>query len=300
MKDQLQKLLEKRVQQCVTGSLRDSELCPKIEKKKEGLLKRDAEIVKAKALGKIIQRTIQDDVNKVDYQVHMQYLIKQKEYFYQEEEIEHRVANFYQNVLITDKETDPVVNGEKDPETTTDDVNLSLSLEMDRAEMRIAYQYDRRQAVQYAERWWNSYNPAYKKFENDCTNYISQCLHAGGGPMRGYPNRGKGWWMRGNNWSYSWAIANALRLYLANSTTGLRAKEVGSPEELLLGDVICYDFQGNGRYDHNTMVTAFDAYGRPLVNAHTTNSRNRYWAYEDSTAYTPNIKYKFYTIVDDH
>ena len=25
----------------------------------------------------------------------------------------------------------------------------------------------------------------------------------------------------------------------------------------------------------------------------------RFWSYEDSTAYTPNIKYKFFTIVDD-
>ena len=39
-------------------------------------------------------------------------------------------------------------------------------------------------------------------------------------------------------------------------------------------------------------------YGMPLVNAHTYNSRMRYWAYEDSSAYTPNIKYKFFTIVD--
>ena len=37
----------------------------------------------------------------------------------------------------------------------------------------------------------------------------------------------------------------------------------------------------------------------PLVNAHTFNSRMRYWNYEDSTAYTPNMKYRFFTIVDD-
>ena len=30
---------------------------------------------------------------------------------------------------------------------------------------RISYRYDRLKAVQYAEKWWNSYNPAYKKFE---------------------------------------------------------------------------------------------------------------------------------------
>jgi hypothetical protein len=46
-------------------------------------------------------------------------------------------------------------------------------------------------------------------------------------------------------------------------------------------------------------VTGKDASGMPLVNAHTYNSRMRYWAYEDSTAYTPNIKYKFLSITDD-
>ena len=117
--------------------------------------------------------------------------------------------------------------------------------------------------------------------------------------MRGYPNRGSGWWMQNNNWSYSWSVAHSLKNYLANSTTGLRAKEVSSARELKLGDVICYDFEGDGRYNHNTIVTAKDANGEPLVNAHTYNSRNRYWAYEDSTAYTPNIRYTFFTIVDD-
>ena len=53
-----------------------------------------------------------------------------------------------------------------------------------------------------------------KKFENNCTNFISQCLHAGGAPMRGYPNRGSGWWLQNKNWSYSWAVAHSLRLYL--------------------------------------------------------------------------------------
>jgi hypothetical protein len=79
----------------------------------------------------------------------------------------------------------------------------------------------------------------------------------------------------------------------------LRAVEVNRPEELKLGDIICYDFEGDGRFNHTTIVTAKDADGMPLVNAHTTNSRKRYWAYTDSTAYTPNIKYIFLQVVDD-
>ena len=117
--------------------------------------------------------------------------------------------------------------------------------------------------------------------------------------MRGYPNRSNGWWMQHNTWSFSWSVANALRWHIPGSKFGLRGREAASAEKLKLGDVICYDFQGDGRFDHTTIVTGHDADGMPLVNAHTYNSRMRYWAYEDSTAYTPNIKYKFLTITDD-
>ena len=115
--------------------------------------------------------------------------------------------------------------------------------------------------------------------------------------MWGSPNRVKGWWMRGKNWSYSWTTAHAFYLLLASSV-GIRTKRVSNPQELNVGDIICIDFEGTGRFDHSLIVTAKDVYGMPLVNAHTTNSRHRYWSYEDSSRYTPNIVYKFFVILD--
>lgn len=114
--------------------------------------------------------------------------------------------------------------------------------------------------------------------------------------MRGAPNREHGWWYDGSDWSFSWSVAHSLRWYLSGSETGLKGEELETPEELLPGDVICYDFQGDGRWDHTTIVVDKDAYGAPLVNAHTNNSRNRYWTYEDSAAWTPDIQYKFFRI----
>ena len=76
----------------------------------------------------------------------------------------------------------------------------------------------------------------------------------------------------------------------------MRAVQVNRPEELLPGDIICYDWDGDGRWDHNTIVTAKDPMGMPLVNAHTVNSRHRYWDYRDSYAWTPNTRYRFYRI----
>jgi len=290
MREQLQEHLAKRVEQCISSPRNSVHYCPKIEQKKEGLSRRSGEIVKARASGKIIDIGQKDqETQTVHYNVHFKYLIKHKELIFMEEEIEKRIAEFYKGVLVEDKETNPFEQVSK----------KDFPIEKAEEDLRISYQYDRLKAVQYAEKWWNSYNPAYKTFEVDCTNYISQCLHVGEAPMRGYPNRGKGWWMQSNNWSYSWSVAHAFRLHLPQSSIGLRAKEVSSPEELLLGDVICYDFQGDGRFDHTTIVTAKDADNMPLVNAHTYNSRMRYWDYTNSTAYTPNIKYKFLTIVDD-
>ncbi|MGG0738931.1 amidase domain-containing protein [Niallia taxi] len=287
MRTQLLELLEKRMQQCVADG-RGPVLDDKFERKARLFERRNSAIVNVKARGNIQVINSQDDTEEVDYKVHLQYFIKQKDHFYVEEEIENRRGIFYKGILIEDKEI--LISPQ-------DDLMRDLSLfDVQSDEMR--YTYDRRKAVQYAEKWWNSYNPAYHQFEVDCTNYISQCVRAGGAPMRGYPNRGNGWWMQNNSWSYSWSVANAFPRYLEASKQGLKAKVVSDVSQLKLGDVICYDFEGDGKYNHTTIVTAKDGNGEPLVNAHTYNSRMRYWAYEDSTAYTPNIKYRFFSIID--
>ena len=161
----------------------------------------------------------------------------------------------------------------------------------------------------YARQWWNSRNPNFPAFTVDCTNFISQCLLAGGAPMWGAPNRGRGWWITGGwrsgreghypneTWSYSWSVSHSLRWYLETSKRGLTAKQVSSVSELEIGDVIFYDFQGIGVINHSTIVTSIRN-GIPHVHAHTNNSENRPYQYTNSGAYTPNIKYYFYKISD--
>ncbi|WP_407638849.1 amidase domain-containing protein [Bacillus niameyensis] len=288
VRKQLAKQLEERIDQVVRRRKVEEE---KIARKHELFAKRNAEIVKVMATGKVLSRNSGEEFDDIHYRVHLKYLIKQPGKIYIEEEIENRQAAVFKETIVEDREI-----AVQFP-TGTDD--LTFFYEENSEENRSAFTYNRLEVVRYAEKWWDNYNPAYEAFEVDCTNYVSQCIHAGGAPMRGYPNRSKGWWYQNKNWSYSWSVANALKNHLGSSTIGLRAKEVKDPRELQLGDVICYDFQGDGRFDHNTIVTGKDAAGEPLVNAHTYNSRMRYWAYEDSTAYTPNIQYKMYTIIDD-
>ncbi|HWO95238.1 MAG TPA: amidase domain-containing protein [Bacillus sp. (in: firmicutes)] len=265
---------------------------PEIERKTNAFQKRGVELVKCIAKGQIRSVEESDAKTSVLYDVHLQSLIKQGKFLYIEEEVETRMAVFYKDTLIKDQPID-FLEEELDSEHISRGDGEEGSAETRGRE----YTYDRLAVVRYAETWWNSYNPKYKKFENDCTNFISQCVHEGGAPMRGYPNKGNGWWMQNNSWSYSWSVANAFRAYLKNSVAGLKAKQVTQPHELMLGDVICYDFEGDGRWNHTTVVVAKDGNGMPLVNAHTYNSRMRYWAYEDSTAYTPNIRYEFFHIL---
>jgi len=164
--------------------------------------------------------------------------------------------------------------------------------------------YNREKVVEYAETWWNSYNPKYERFEVDCTNFVSQCLFAGGAPMDYTGKRDLGWWYAGKQgshelWSFSWAVANSLQSYISHSRRGLRGHAVQDPRELQPGDTISYDWDGDGRFQHNVIVTAKDANGMPLVNAHTYNCRQRYWAYKDSPAYTERTKYIFVRVIDE-
>lgn len=163
--------------------------------------------------------------------------------------------------------------------------------------------YDRSKAVEYAETWWNGANPKYLEFEVDCTNFVSQCLFAGGAPMDYTGKRESGWWYAGKQgsqelWSFSWAVAHKLQTYISSSRRGLHGFIVQDPRELRPGDTISYDWDGDGRFQHNTIVTALDANGMPLVNAHTYNCRHRYWDYRDSPAWTEQTRYVFVRIAD--
>jgi hypothetical protein len=258
---------------------------------KQELRDREAEIVKSNLKAKIIKNYEALGKRDIEYLTYRTTFIRQKNHFYIEEYMEERTAVFEDNRLIDD-------SSKTDEKTKFSQVEFPKLVRDQETEGFYRYSYNRLEAVRYAERWWNGHNPHYKLFDDDCTNFISQCMHAGGAPMRGYPNRSNGWWYQNNNWSYSWSVANALRWYLSGSKKGLRAKEVESADQLSLGDIICYDFDGDGRWQHTTIVVARDEQGMPLVNAHTTNSRMRYWAYKDSTAWTSDVKYKFFQIID--
>ena len=53
------------------------------------------------------------------------------------------------------------------------------------------FEYDRMAAVEYARKWALGRNPKFRDYEEwggNCTNFISQCINAGGIPMDPYGN----------------------------------------------------------------------------------------------------------------
>ncbi|GGH84500.1 hypothetical protein JOD43_003761 [Pullulanibacillus pueri] len=301
--EQLKAHLQKTSDLWVDKNREFYQVCPDsesraIRRKKESLKERQTQIIKANVIGNVLGTTSYGERRTVEYSCYLSLLHKQKgEHFYVEETLKRKKATFNDGQLIQDETLE--WEGSQEKTKGLSDQRLSLSSdELRLSERSKAYQYDRLQVVKYADRWWNTYNPEFKAFDVDCTNYISQCVHAGGVPMTGKYNKHSGWWFEQEAWSLSWAVAHSFRWYLSSDQNIHGAITVDKPEDLQPGDVICYDFEGDGHWDHSTVVTEKDANNMPLVNAHTTNSRHRYWAYEDSSAWTPNIQYKFFHITD--
>ena len=159
--------------------------------------------------------------------------------------------------------------------------------------------YNTMQAVDYANYYWNKRNPDFVSFDDNCTNFISQCLLEGGMKMAYTNNKSSGWWYKTpTNYSYSWSVSRALYLYLINKTSGVRGREVETANELEPGDLIFISFKG-AVIEHATIVVGYDENGEPLVNANTADSYYRYWRYTNSSAYTDRIRYHFVKINDD-
>lgn len=80
-------------------------------------------------------------------------------------------------------------------------------------------EFQRSRAVAYAKRWALGRNPAYLDFQGlggDCTNFVSQCLLAGGGVMNDTPTFG--WYYRSaSDRTPSWTGVEYLFRFLVDN-----------------------------------------------------------------------------------
>ena len=115
--------------------------------------------------------------------------------------------------------------------------------------------YSRQKAIEYAYKWWNSRNPNFYNFDNlggDCTNFVSQCLYAGGIEMN-YSQYG--WYYNNlNSRSPAWTgVEQFCDFAINNSGAGVDAKLV-TIDKIEIGDVIQIS-QNKNVFNHSLFVT---------------------------------------------
>jgi hypothetical protein len=140
--------------------------------------------------------------------------------------------------------------------------------------------YDRDAAKAYADRYALSYNPTYVRFSADCCNFVSQSAYAGSMPQ----SRGTwetGWWYDkdgssgtgDDEWSWSWiSCAKQIGFWV-----GRRIDWASSISGVGRGDVIYYDWGGDGVWDHVAVLAGTNSAGQKVIDAHTTDHYRVYW-----------------------
>lgn len=140
--------------------------------------------------------------------------------------------------------------------------------------------YDRVKAVAYAHKWAMGRNPVYYDFSQiggDCTNFISQCIHAGGGIMN--YTKTFGWYYSNlNNRSPSWTGVQYLQNFLLRSKKDIGPYAVEySLEQLQIGDIIQLG-RSDGTFYHSLIIVSTDNtrnMDKILIASHSYDSDNR-------------------------
>ena len=135
--------------------------------------------------------------------------------------------------------------------------------------------YNREMASVYAQKWALSSNPQFYHFGGiggDCTNFVSQCILAGGAEMN--YNRENGWYyINSNRRSPSWTSVEFLeRFLLSNNSVGPVAR-LAPIDELEVGDII--QLRQNPTHFNHTVIISKIEDGQIYVCAHSNDALNK-------------------------
>ncbi|MFF9011598.1 DNRLRE domain-containing protein [Streptomyces sp. NPDC014870] len=136
----------------------------------------------------------------------------------------------------------------------------------------------------WARAHWNDRG----KYGQDCTNFISEALHYGGGMrMKGYDKDRTSvntWWRKkyiapihsgGGTYfidSHTWTVADKMRQFLSRHSNGAVYQE-SHQKYAKVGDIVFFNWGGQGGWDHAGVITKM-ANGKAYVSAHTNNRLN--------------------------
>ena len=128
--------------------------------------------------------------------------------------------------------------------------------------------YDRNLAVEYAKKWALKSNPNFYHFGGiggDCTNFVSQCLLAGGAVMN-YSQQNGWFYINSSNRSPSWTDVELFERFLTKNKGIGPFAELKNIEDLQLGDIIQLR-QNLYRFNHSLIITKIEN-GEIFVCAH--------------------------------
>ncbi|WP_017815674.1 amidase domain-containing protein, partial [Paenibacillus shenyangensis] len=148
--------------------------------------------------------------------------------------------------------------------------------------------YSSIKARDYAYKWWDGRNPSYSYYAksnkcsigskecwkkwNDCTNFVSQALLAGGmEEWTGLVNRSTSWYYADsliNAPSHSWGGANSFYKFWS-----IRSKTAPTASKAAMGDPVNADFDGDGDINHTALITLLKD-GHFYVTQHTGDKKN--------------------------
>ena len=136
--------------------------------------------------------------------------------------------------------------------------------------------YNREKAVNYAREWALIPNPKYYHFEGiggDCTNFISQCLLAGGGEMNyDYPF---GWYYNSeSDRSPSWtSVAYLQKFLLRTDNSKGPVGRITTLDNIEIGDLI--QLRQNKTHFNHTLIVSKIINREIFVCAHSNDALDR-------------------------
>lgn len=155
-------------------------------------------------------------------------------------------------------------DSEDAPPVTSEDGQKSIMAASNTA--TTSYSYNRTAAIAYADKYCKSYNKSYNSYKGkggDCANFVSQCLFAGGMPTDSV------WYKH----SVAWINCTAQIAHFKSFGTFLSANN----DNILAGNPIWFDWNGDGTYDHATICVGRNSSGVAILDSHTSDLYHSTW-----------------------
>ena len=138
--------------------------------------------------------------------------------------------------------------------------------EMMAATATVTYNYNVSSAIAYADKYCINYNSAYNSYKGrggDCANFVSQCLFNGGFPQDST------WYKHSVAWINVMKQIAHFKKYgsFMNANNG----------NILTGNPIYFDWNGDGTYDHATICVGRNNSGVPILDSHTKDLYHATW-----------------------